>query len=764
MRKAVAFIWLTIVVGVCSFAWHKGPSFESSIMALLPQSEQSPYSADAMQSQSNAMGQIFTLMVQHQDEQQARTAALKIRSIFAGSNVLHEQSPARIQQQPVDPKFRFSILSLPVQQRLENGQWEQQSNIALGQLFNPIASAPIDLKADPFGLYGSYLQDSILHSNLKTQQGLFRLLATSKPCYALIYRLSENAFSLSTQSQLAPLFEQVKEYANVHNVTIKMSGLVIHASHGASQAKQEISTIGIGSILGIVLLILVTFRRLKPLIYILLPVSIGAAVALAITTLIFPSVHLITFAFGAGLVGVAVDYSMHYVCAQSGQTKNRLTRALFVGLLLGLISSVLAYAGLALTPFPGLRQIAVFASLGLIASWLTVLFWLPLATDLSKMPLHPSVFDVCQHFTPNCTPKRRQQATFAAVGLSIIGTLVIYSAFAKDDLDTLQTSPVELLKEDRAVQQALGNGYQSAFLLITATSIELLLQKEEQLRLTLDRLRHQGYIGNYQSISQTLPSQAQQRRNIELVRQLYYSQLDTLMDKVGASDTVKQQALQSFTHNQTLLRLPEWKASPLGQLLSNQLIQHSDGHISSVVRIQGTFNEAAKKQLQELANKTDLIEFVDPVADINSTLARYRTQLTACLVIAYLAVSGVLLLRYRKQLWQIILPPLSASIVAFALATLLNGGYNLFNIVALMLVFGIGLDMGIFIKESHGSAHTWVAVSLSTLTSLLAFGLLVLSETPVLYHFGIIVLPGLLFVWLLTPLIQPISYGESRNA
>jgi len=249
-----------------------------------------------------------------------------------------------------------------------------------------------------------------------------------------------------------------------------------------------------------------------------------------------------------------------------------------------------------------------------------------------------------------------------------------------------------------------------------------------------------------------------------IVRQLYYSQLDTLMEKVGASDTIKQQALQSFTHNQTLLRLPEWQASPLGQLLSNQLIQHSDGHISSVVRIQGTFNEAAKKQLQELANKADLIEFVDPVADINSTLARYRTQLTTCLVIAYLAVSGVLLLRYRKQLWQIILPPLSASIVAFALATLLNGGYNLFNIVALMLVFGIGLDMGIFIKESHGSAHTWVAVSLSTLTSLLAFGLLVLSETPVLYHFGIIVLPGLLFVWLLTPFIQPISYGESRNA
>jgi predicted exporter len=91
----------------------------------------------------------------------------------------------------------------------------------------------------------------------------------------------------------------------------------------------------------------------------------------------------------------------------------------------------------------------------------------------------------------------------------------------------------------------------------------------------------------------------------------------------------------------------------------------------------------------------------------------------------------------------------------------MNGGYNIFNLVALMLVFGIGLDMGIFLQESRGGVHTWLAVSLSTLTSLLAFGLLALSQTPVLYHFGIIVLPGLLVIWLLSPLMQT-SQLETR--
>jgi len=65
------------------------------------------------------------------------------------------------------------------------------------------------------------------------------------------------------------------------------------------------------------------------------------------------------------------------------------------------------------------------------------------------------------------------------------------------------------------------------------------------------------------------------------------------------------------------------------------------------------------------------------------------------------------------------------------------------------LVLGIGLDMGIFLTETRESLHTWLAVSLSVYTSLLAFGLLALSDTPVLHHFGLTVLVGLTLVWML---------------
>jgi len=67
--------------------------------------------------------------------------------------------------------------------------------------------------------------------------------------------------------------------------------------------------------------------------------------------------------------------------------------------------------------------------------------------------------------------------------------------------------------------------------------------------------------------------------------------------------------------------------------------------------------------------------------------------------------------------------------------------------------------MGIFLTETNEALPTWLAVSLSTYTSLLAFGLLALSQTPVLHHFGITVAIGLSLVWLLAPTVRATEAG-----
>ena len=139
--------------------------------------------------------------------------------------------------------------------------------------------------------------------------------------------------------------------------------------------------IGALSTLGTVFLIVIMFRAIRPLLLSLLVIGVGIVTALSASLLIFGELHVGALLFGISLIGVSVDYSLQY-CSEvfaplSGTPQERLKRVL-VGITLGTATTVIGYLTLCLAPFPGLHQIAAFSAVGLLASWITVVIWLPL--------------------------------------------------------------------------------------------------------------------------------------------------------------------------------------------------------------------------------------------------------------------------------------------------------------------------------------------------------------------------------------------------
>ena len=59
------------------------------------------------------------------------------------------------------------------------------------------------------------------------------------------------------------------------------------------------------------LLIVGVFRRLSPLLFNLLALVVGIAMAFAGTFLVFGEIHVAALLFGTSLIGVAVDYGLH---------------------------------------------------------------------------------------------------------------------------------------------------------------------------------------------------------------------------------------------------------------------------------------------------------------------------------------------------------------------------------------------------------------------------------------------------------------------
>jgi predicted exporter len=123
------------------------------------------------------------------------------------------------------------------------------------------------------------------------------------------------------------------------------------------------------------------------------------------------------------------------------------------------------------------------------------------------------------------------------------------------------------------------------------------------------------------------------------------------------------------------------------------------------------------------------------------------------LILSYVAIFGILYWRYRQNSWRILAPTAMATIATVAFLGIAGLGIQLFHVLALMLLLGIGVDYGIFFREtsSEGDGVAWLSAGLSALSTVLSFGLLGFSRTPPLQAFGLTMAIGIGAVTLLVP-------------
>ncbi len=762
----LAMCWLLLVFVVVFLAFRQGAAFDSSIISLLPESEQQPLVQQATEQMAERFSRRLILLLSAANEEKVRLAVKSLAdSLIATPDVssvvwrVEDDEISRIRDELYP--YRFSIIEQGVRDFLLAENYLQIKERALFQLYSPLSVGGGSIIDDPFGLFSQLTLNRKSDLNIQISNALLKVTETEFPTYMLMVTLAREPFSSELQRSVLATIEAQKSTLSQSGISINMSGMLMHAAAGARQARTEISTIGIGSLLGIVIAMLLIFRQFKPLLLMLFSITIGCVSAAAVTMLVFDRVHLITFAFGAGLVGVSIDYALHFLCESRVTSSKQILRKILPGLLLGLFSSVMAYSAQALTPFPGLQQMATFSVVGLCAAWLTVVLWFPLLTrgDARQSLLAADKLDKIRKRFP------RVEGNQALILLLIIAFILaaksLWSSNTQDDIRLLQTSPASLLAQERHVQQALGVSSSSQFLLVTANTLEQCLQKEERLVSELESLKKEGLLKGYQALSSVLPSLYRQAENREMVRQLYNQQLKPFYNTLNVSENKLSIAQRNFEQRSDILLTSDvWLQQQSSQNWRDLIVMHSNTSVATIIRFTGMLDDKAEQRLMSISEAEAGVAYVDKIQDISDLMGNYRTQIIQWIVMAYICVLVVLLYRYKYRVWRVVLPPLLASVFTLAILAQFEQGLNLFHLMALILVLGIGLDMGIFLMETDQAPYTWLAVSLSTYTSLLAFGMLAWSDTPVLHHFGLTVLVGLAFVWLITPLMRKNNLGD----
>ena len=658
-------------------------------------------------------------------------------------------------------QYRNKLLSKDHRASLIQHNQKNITQQAEQRLYSPMtALTGSQLTNDPLFTFQSFLEaQGSFNSELSIENNRLWGADNNRHYIFISAEITEDIYSLNLQSRFKQFYSNAKinTLKSIENTHFLTMGAIHHALAGTDSAKSEISTIGAGSLIGVLLLILITFKSLSPLLLSLISISSGIIIGLTSCLLIFNEIHIFTLVFGSSLIGVSIDYSFHYFSEQLDKSNsNTIINNILPGISMGMLTSVIAYLCLAIAPFPGLRQIAVFSATGIIAAFFSVLLIYPslLKQRKTKEPAFLLRFSKSFLALWNKISRRTLHASFALLTITLATLISIYLE-TDDNIRNLQSKSRSITDEETLVKNIIPANGENQFFLVRGDSAEKVLELEETLYPLLDKLVLDNKLGHYQGIAIFSPSRKRQLENFNLIKTSLSesdAEFEQYLQKIGFNQSQSTQLVSKFIENESTLDVNSWLSTQYARPFKFHWLGKSehDNEYSSIVSLYGIKDINSLAALHTPLN----IKFVDYVGNISTLLGKYRDNATRLIFIAYILIFVLLIFRYSwyKSL-LIITPPLIAALGALFIALLLDVKLQYFNLLAVILILGIGIDYTLFFAENRSkSEFTMLAIILSALTTIFSFGLLALSKTPVLHSFGLIVLIGIILSFVLSPI------------
>ena len=150
--------------------------------------------------------------------------------------------------------------------------------------------------------------------------------------------------------------------------------------------------------------------------------------------------------------------------------------------------------------------------------------------------------------------------------------------------------------------------------------------------------------------------------------------------------------------------------------------------------------------------------FLDVKLEMERLLADYSGATLAWALAGGVAVLGLLALGLRSPMRALAVagPIGGAVLVTLAVLALLGEALSLFHLAALLLLAGLAIDYALFLAAGGAADDaTTGAVLTCAISTLLTFGMLSLSETPVLHGIGLTVATGVAAAFLLACAFSP---------
>ncbi|VDH14752.1 preprotein translocase subunit SecF [Algoriella xinjiangensis] len=559
------------------------------------------------------------------------------------------------------------------------------------------------------------------------------------------------------------------EYKNKSELSYFGSSFIAVAN--AKQIKQDIITTVLISMITLMVILMVFYRKIYIPIIIFIPSVFGFLFALAMLYFIQGTISAISLSIGAILLGITIDYSLHIMTHYKHNSNSKiLFREITKPLIMSCTSTAIAFLCLLFVKSDVLRDLGIFAGITVVVS------------GIFSLLIIPHLYHPKENAVENNSSIIEKLAFFSfhnnkfLIGICLILIIVSCFTFNKvtfdQDLSKLNYIPQDQKLAEQKLETSSNSISKALYVVNYGTNQEEALQQNLALTKRLEQAEDKQDILSYNSIqSLVLPSNIQQEKinawtkfwtkeKVDFVEEEFVSEGKKYSFKASIYDDF----FFVFIKKYKPLKLEDYKA--FNPSLFNEFVSEKDGFytISTLVKLNEENRENFIKTYQN--NETIVIDrkqlnenFLGNLVNDFNNLVNY----------SFIAVLLILWYFFRRIELVIIssIPIALSGLVTAGLMGLFDIQFNIFSSIVCTLVFGHGVDFSIFMTSALQKEYTTgkdemptyrTSILLAVITTVLAIGALIFAKHPALKSIASVSLVGVVAALVITFIFYPILF------
>ena len=537
---------------------------------------------------------------------------------------------------------------------------------------------------------------------------------------------------------------------------------------GNARQLQSDTILTVGLMLVILLVVLLGFFRKKRIpLFILIPVGFGALFALFLISFLQPGLSILALAVGAVILGVAVDYALHYlVLLKDLRSHEHVLRDVARPLVIGSATTVLAFLSLQFTNAAVLRDVGLFAALSLVGAALCALIILPQLVSPDVMPM--------KHSRWSTAIGNLQLDASKPVVLAILILTPILFYFAREvrfnqNMSSLNYMTTETREAEKRLESINKSSLSSVYVTSTGRNLEEALRQNEKTIVLVDRMSGDGTIKKVSTVSSFVISDSLQAVRLDRWRRFWTKEKkESLMSVIRAEAAELRYSPIVVSNFDSLIsrqyaHIPDSTKSNLINSFFADHVLNSD----SAVTIVNLLNPApGKKEIVYEKLTSSASASFDRQMITNLFVSYVNADFNFIVTVTSVIVFFALLLVYGRIELTLItfVPMLFTWIWILGIMALLDIEFNIVNVMVSTFIFGLGDDYSIFVMDGLQQeyrtgkktlASVKLSIFLSAFTTIIGLGVLIFAKHPALKSIAAISIIGIICVFLMSQTIEP---------